>query len=541
MPKPYTPKTFGSLPATMAARLGGHEALVFEDQRLTFSDINQSVDQAAKGLIQFGVKPGDKVGLWLLNQPEWMSLMFAVTKIGAILVPINTRFRTNDLEYVLTQSDCAFLITHDQSGPINYLEMVRDVVTLPEQGIAIDDPHRPALRGVVVVSDERHAGTTAWPDFLDAGESITDDVLATRAEMVNPHDPAFFMYTSGTTGFPKGVVHTHNLLRLIEFRAGVMEIDENDVILNYLPLFHLFGFSEGALISLLTGAKQILTAAFDPDECIQLAEREKATIMHGFETHLKGLVEAQERQKCDLSALRTGIFAAGMQSAVPIFKWAIETFPTMRTVSGFGMSEIGVGVTFGALDDNLSRRLESSGGPIDGHEIRIVDPDTGADQPVDVPGELLIKGYGIMQGYYKKPEETAKCYDENGWFHTGDTASWRDDGYIRFLGRYKDMLKVGGENVDPMETEGLLLEHPDVHQVAVVSLPDSQLAEVPVAFIQREPEADITDAAIIEYCRGKVASFKIPRHVQFVEDFPMTASGKIRKIELRETAKELFR
>ena len=319
-----------------------------------------------------------------------------------------------------------------------------------------------------------------------------------------------------------------------------MEMTEDDVILNYLPLFHLFGFSEGALMSMLTGAKQILTATFDPDECIRLAESESATIMHGFETHLKALVEAQQRQKCDLSKLRTGIFAAGMQSAVPIFKWALETFPSMRTVSGFGMSEVGVGVTFGALDDDLSRRLESSGGPIDGHEVRIVDPDTGADQPIDVPGELLIKGYGIMQGYYKKPEETAKCYDANGWFHTGDTASWRDDGYIRFLGRYKDMLKVGGENVDPMETEGLLLEHPAIHQVAIVSLPDPQLAEVPVAFIQKEPGTAISESAVIDYCHGKVASFKIPRHVHFVEDYPMTASGKIRKVELRETAKELF-
>ncbi len=541
MPAPYTPKTFGSLPAAMAARFGDREAVIFEDQRIRFATLDERVDHTAKGLIAHGVQPGDKVGLWLLNQPEWMYLMFAVTKVGAVLVPINTRFRTKDLEYVLTQSDCAFLITHNTSGPIDYLAMVRDVVDLPADGTAIDDPRRPQLRGIVTISDERHAGTMCWADLLDGGKAVSDDALATRAAAVDPNDAAFFMYTSGTTGFPKGVVHTHNLLRLIEFRTGIMAMTENDIILNYLPLFHLFGFSEGALMSLLTGAKQVLTAAFDPNQCIELAAREGATIMHGFETHLKGMVEAQERQRRDLSKLRTGIFAAGMQSAVPIFRRAIECFPTMRTVSGFGMSEVGVGVTFGALDDDLSRRVESSGGPIDGHEVRIVNPDTGADQPIDVPGELLIKGYGIMQGYYNKPEETAKCYDADGWFHTGDTASWRDDGYIRFLGRYKDMLKVGGENVDPMETEGLLLEHPDVHQVAVVSLPDPQLAEVPVAFVQREPGAVLTAEAVVEYCRGKVASFKIPRHVHFVEDYPMTASGKIRKIELRKTAKDLFR
>lgn len=540
MPAPYTKRTFGQLPADMAARFGPREGLVFEDRRLSFAEMAARVDRTAKGLIALGVQPGDKVGLWLLNQPEWMDLMFAVAKVGAVLVPINTRFRTNDLEYVLTQSDCAYLITHDKSGPVDYLEMVRETVDLPTEGTAINDPRRPELRAVITVSDATHAGTVAWASLLSGAESIEDAALSTRANAVDPDDPAFIMYTSGTTGFPKGVVHTHNLLRLIVFRARHMEMTEDDVILNYLPLFHLFGFSEGALMSMVTGAKQVLTATFDADECIRLAETEGATIMHGFETHLKWMVEAQERQQCDLSKLRTGIFAAGMQSAVPIFRRAMETFPTMRTVSGFGMSEVGVGVTFGALDDNLSRRLESSGGPIDGQEVRVVDPDTGADQPIDVPGELLVKTYGIMQGYYKKPEETAACYDDEGWFHTGDTASMRADGYIRFLGRYKDMLKVGGENVDPMETEGLLLDHPAVHQIAIVSLPDPQLAEVPVAFVEKTPGVEITGAAIIEHCRGKLASFKIPRHVHFVTDWPMTASGKIRKVELRETAKELF-
>lgn len=540
MPEPYIKTTFGELPARMAVQFGEREGLVFEDQRYTFAEMASRIDQAAKGLMAIGVQPGNKVGLWLLNQPEWVDLMFAVAKIGAILVPINTRFRTQDLEYVLTQSDCAYLICHDVSGPIDYMKMVRDVVVLPAKGTAIADPERPEMRAVITVSNEKHSGAVSWPELLTASGGVEDDALATRAAAVDPDDPVFFMYTSGTTGFPKGAVHTHNLLRLIVFRAKHMTMSENDVILNYLPLFHLFGFSEGALMSMVSGAKQVLTATFDPSECIQLAEREGATIMHGFETHLKEMVEAQQRNHCDISTLRTGIFAAGMQSAVPIFKRALEVFPTMRTVSGFGMSEVGVGVTFGTMDDDLSRRLESSGGPIDGHEVRIIDPDTGKEQPVNVPGELLIKGYGIMQGYYKKPKETAKCYDDDGWFHTGDTASMRADGYIRFLGRYKDMLKVGGENVDPMETEGLLLDHPAVHQVAIVSLPDQMLTEVPVAFVEKVANVNATSEDIIAYCRGKIASFKIPRHVQFVEDWPMTASGKIRKLDLRETAKELF-
>jgi fatty-acyl-CoA synthase len=292
-------------------------------------------------------------------------------------------------------------------------------------------------------------------------------------------------------------------------------------------------------MSMLTGAKHVLTETFDAAECIRLIEAEHATLINGFETHVKDLTEAQERLRLDVSSLRTGLIAAGMHSATPILHRAAEVLPTLRSVSGYGMSEMGAGTLVGALDDDLAHRAETSGYPAIGYEVRIVDPETGADQPAGVPGEILFKGYSLMMGYYNKPEETAASFDDGGWFHTGDTALWLEDGYIRFLGRYKDMLKVGGENVDPMEVEGLLLQLPEVHQVAVVSLPDPRLTEVPLAFVQRVPEATIGEDEIIGFCRGKVASFKIPRHVVFVDDFPMTASGKIRKIELRETARGL--
>lgn len=540
MPKPYVPKTFGSLPETMAERFPDREALVFGDQRLTFSQVNDEIDRVARGFIAVGIKPGDKVALWLMNQPEWIFIMFALAKVGAIQVPVNTRFRTHDLSYLLKQSDCAFVITHDTSGPVDFLGMVREVLRVPDSGHWIEDPGFPKMRGVIVLSDQAQPGTIGWADVLAQSAAVPQRELRSHTDHPDPQDTAFIMYTSGTTGMPKGVMHSHNLLRLIEFRAAHMDMSENDIILNYLPLFHLFGYSEGALLSMLTGAKQILMATFDPDEAMRLVEAEKVTMMHGFETHLKDLVEAQARQQCDTSSLTKGIFAAGMQSATPIFKKAFATFPTLRPITGFGMSEVGVGVTLGALDDNLSQRAESSGGTMDDHEVRIVDPESGDDQPVGVPGELLVKGYSVMRGYYNKPEETAKCFDADGWFHTGDTACWRDDGYIRFLGRYKDMLKVGGENVDPMEVEGLLLEHSDVHQIAVVALPDARLGEVPVAFIQRVSRSDATETAIIDYCRGKVASFKIPRHVMFVDEFPMTSSGKIRKVELREIAAKEF-
>ena len=348
------------------------------------------------------------------------------------------------------------------------------------------------------------------------------------------------MYTSGTTGFPKGVLHDHRLIRNVEERAFRMAVTENDTIMSYLPLFHAFGYSEAALMSMATGARQILTATFDPDESLDLVERERATIAHGFEAHMQMLCDAQEARPRDLSSLRTGLFAAGMHSATPVARRGERVMAPLKALSAYGMTEMWVGAALSALDDDSPHRLETSGYPAPGYEFKVVDPETGRQQPDGVPGELRVKSYALMKGYYQKPKETAESYDADGWFCTGDMAEHHADGYIRFLGRFKDMLKVGGENVDPMEVEGLLLEHPAVQQVAVVGLPDRRLAEVPVAFVEPKPGAEIEADDILAYCRDKVASFKIPRHAVFLDEFPMTVSGKIRKVELRDEARRLF-
>lgn len=531
---------FGDMPADMARRFGDREGLVFEDRRWTFGEIAIEVDAAAKALIALGVARGDHVALWLNNSDDWIFIQFAALKIGAVLTPINTRFRTADLDYVLRQSDSAFLITHDVSGPIDYLAMTREVAKLPATGVDLDDPNFPALKKVVVLGAGGHRGVVDWAQAKAAGDSVTDVALAARADAVSAADIALILYTSGTTGFPKGAMHDHIAIRNVQERAMRMAITRNDVILNYLPLFHLFGFSEGGLMSMATGAKQVVTATFDPEASLDLVEREGVTIVHGFEAHVKGLTEAQEARPRDLSTLRTGVVAAGMQSATPVVSKAGRVLAPFRGLSGFGMTEVLIGVGLSALDDDEAHRFEASGYPSSGYDVRIADPVTGAALGPGVEGELQTRGRYLMQGYYKKPRETAEAYAEDGWFRTGDAAMWLADGHFRFLGRYKDMLKVGGENVDPMEVEGFLLEHPAVHQVAVVGLPDVRLSEVPVAFVQRAPGAAITGEAVMAYCRGKVASFKIPRHVVFVDDFPMTASGKIRKVDLRADAAERF-
>ena len=534
----YPKRRFGDLPSEMARRFGDREALVFEDKRYTFAQLHEEIDRAAKALMALGVERGDHVSLWLNNRSEWIFLMFALAKVGAVQVPVNTRFRTQDLEYVLRQSDSAMLITHDVSGPIDYLDMARRTVDLSADD-TVRDPDFPELRRVVIVGSGEYAGTVSWASAVERVAQVSDAELAARAAAVDPDDPVFIMYTSGTTGFPKGVVHSHKLIRNIEERSFRMAVTERDTIMSYLPLFHAFGYSEAALMSMVTGARQILTETFDPEEVLDLIDREGATIAHGFEAHMQGLCDAQEAHPRNLATLRTGVFAAGMLSATPVAYRGARVLKPLRALSAFGMTEMWVGAALSALDDDAPHRLETSGYPAPGYEFRVVDPETGLEVPDGAPGELRVRSYALMLGYYKKPRETAESYDEAGWFRTGDMGIRQADGYIRFLGRFKDMLKVGGENVDPMEVEGLLLEHPAVQQVAVVGLPDRRLSEVAVAFVERRPGVEAGEADILAYCRGTVASFKIPRRVFFLEEFPMTASGKIRKVELREEAKRL--
>lgn len=536
----YPKRRFGDLADDMAGQLPDAEALVFGDLRLTFSELTVRIDDAGKRMIAAGVAPGEHVALWLNNQPEWIYIAFAVQKIGAVLVPLNTRFRTRDIAYVLGQSDSAFLITHDVSGPVGYLDMVREAVDLPNDRTVVSDERFPMLRRVIILGEGAHPGTVDWECLATPAMGVPDEQLTARAAAVDPDDPAFIMYTSGTTGFPKGAVHNHKLIRGVAERGFRMAITPNDVILNYLPLFHAFGYSEGAMMSLVTGAKQVLTRSFDPDESLDLIMAERATVIHGFEAHMKGLTEAQEIRPRDLSSLRCGIFAAGMLSATPVARRGARVLAPLKNISGFGMTETWLGVALCSIDDDEYHRCETSGYPSLGFDIRVVNPETNVDMPVGEPGELQVRSIGMMLGYYNKPQETAASFAAGGWFKTGDMVMWLQRGYIRLVGRDKDMLKVGGENVDPMETEGLLLEHPGVHQIAVVGLQDETMSEVAVAYIECAQGTTLTSEEVIEFCRGKVASFKIPRHVVFVDAFPMTASGKIRKADLREEAKSRF-
>jgi fatty-acyl-CoA synthase len=527
-------RTLGRLPEEAAARWGDREALTFRDRRYSFRELAAEIDRAARALIHLGVAPGEKVAIWLTNCPEWIHALFACARIGAIHVPLNTRLRTADVEYVLRQSESRTLITHDVSGPVDYLAMVRELVPLGAAG----GGRLPDLERLVIRSARSHPGARSWAEVLEGARHVDDAALRARAAAVRPTDTALIMYTSGTTGFPKGVARDHGLLESLVDRYRRLGSTERDVFINYLPLFHIFGYVDGPLGSLLAGYRQVLTEGFDPHEVLDLVEREGGTQVHGFDAHLTALCDAQEARPRDLRTLRTGLMALGQASAVPAARRARAVLAPARFLTAYGITEVGANVSISFPDATEEQACETSGSPCEGFAVRIVDPETGREQPRGEAGELLVRTRYMMQGYYRKPEETARALDADGWFHTGDMAVLRPDGYLRFVGRYKDMLKIGGENVDPLEVEGYLRERPGVRQAAVVSYPDPRLGEVAVAFVEQAPAASVTADEIIAACRGRIASFKIPRAVIFLDALPATPSGKVQKARLRELALE---
>jgi len=531
----FKKRTIGLLPADAARRWGDSESLMFKNQRWTHVQFDAEVDRVACALIGAGVEPGEHVGMWIPNRPQFLFLFYAIIKVGAVAVPLNTRFRTMDLDYALRQSRCTSLFTVDRSGPVDYAGMVREVLGQVEV-----QPHKqirssnfPDLRRIVVLDQAGEVpGALSWPDFLDDQVRVTAEKLAERAGAVDPDAMAMIMYTSGTTGYPKGVMMSHLIIRRCSERLAVFGMTKSDVQMNFLPLFHMYSLGHIVLQSILSGARQVLTEAFDAVESLHLIATERATTLHGFDTHYRELIDAKKREpSIDIGSLRVGLFTAGLENSASV---ALDTQNYLcPTISAFGSTETGSGFSLSFLDATLDQRTRASGYPLPDVEVRVIDPDTGLNVATGTQGEILVRAYGIMLGYYDKPEATAEAIDKDGWLHTGDAGYMRDDGHIRFVGRYKDMLKVGGENVSPAEVESVLLQVPGVAQVAVVGCADPRLQEVAAAFVVLSPGASVTLEIVDSFCRGKIASYKIPRRLIVVDEFPMTPSGKVQKHLLR--------
>ncbi len=540
----------GDLPALAAQRWGASHAFTFEDKSWSYQDVEKEVEQLARALQVLGVKQGDRVALWLTNSAALECLLFAVINIGAVAVPLNTRYRTQDLAFTLKNSGSVLLISAGKSGPVNFdailLEALGQMST-DAQGLLSSDAV-PSLKRVVMMGDSAIPGVLGWESFRDLGDVRRHDsqarndqrhqsreeshILNSRsARAPAPTDTALIVYTSGTTGNPKGVLLSHNGMRLCFDRAEAMELQASDVQLTYLPLFHVYAISYSMIMSFMCGGAQVIMSGFQVDLALELIAKHRVTVVHGFDAHFNDFMLALAKKPADISSLRFGTLTVGADSTIELAQ-AAQT-KVCPTLSGYGVTELWGGVTLTPQDANLEQRCAASGYPLPGVELRVINPNTQQPAATGEVGEIQVRSYSRMIGYHNQPEATEQVFDSEGWYKSGDAGILRADGHVRFVVRLKDMLKVGGENVSPAEIEGLIATLPGVEYVAVVGQPDARLSEVPVAFIVSAATGPKQAQQVVAHCKGKIASFKIPVDCYFVEALPMTPTGKIQKEVLR--------
>ena len=530
--------TFAEALDRAAERFPDRVALTFRGESRTFRELHADVERAAAGLARAGVESGDAVALWMDNRPEWIHVFFACARLGAVFVPLNTGLRSDDCRYALAHSECSTLVFATSSGPVSYVDVLAAIAPdlAEQQPGSLRLRGLPSLRRVVALSTgETPAGCLEWRAVVDAAR---EDEPVRRT--VDADGVATIMYTSGTTGAPKGVMQSHHALRNVTDQANRLNVRESDVILMFLPLHHAYGLYEGPLLSVITGARTCLMERFDAGSALETLEAERATLCFGFSTHFQDMLSHERFERTDRSSLRAGILAVGPRSLEPL-AYRVQREFGGKIVSGFGMTEIGVGATLGFVDEDERHSAATSGYPLSGYDFRIVDPLSGERRAAGEPGEVIVRGYQVMLGYLKDPEQTGRTVDADGWLHTGDIGVLEEDGYLKVLGRYKDMLRVAGENVDPAEVELLYAGHPAVGSAAVVGVPDPRLEEVPCLCVELQDGRELDDALrseLLSYADGRLASFKRPRHVLEFERLPITASGKLARADLKAVAEE---
>lgn len=543
--KPLIGKTIGELFDEIAELYPENEALVARHQgiRLTYRQLKEQVDNCARALIAAGVKKGERVGIWSPNCAEWPVVQYATGKIGAILVNINPSYRLHELEYALNQSGCSFLFTADEFKKSNYIEMLNSLA--PELKTAAPGQLRaeklPRLRAVVHLEWNRIPGMWSWHDFLEKAKEVSPETLAKRQSLCSFDDPINIQYTSGTTGFPKGATLSHhNIINNGYFVAETMNFTHTDRLVIPVPLYHCFGMVLGNLGCLTHGATMIYPSqGFEPDAVLRAVEEEGATAVYGVPTMFIAELEHPDFYKYDLSSLRTGIMA-GAPCPIEVMK-KVKTIMHMPEVQiAYGMTETSPVSTQTRPGTPLEKQV-STVGQIHPHlEIKIIDPETQRIVPVGTAGELCTRGYSIMLGYWRDEAKTREAIDIARWMHSGDLATMDEEGYINIVGRIKDMIIRGGENIYPREIEEFLFTHPKVSEVQVIGVPDEKYGEEVMAWIKLKQGESATEEEIKAYCQGRIAHYKIPRYIKFTESFPMTVTGKIRKVEMRQmSVKEL--
>jgi len=521
------------------------EFIVYSDRdlRFTYKQFNERVSNLAKGFLSVGVKKGDHLGIWATNVPDWLTTMFAAARIGAVSVTINTNYKLHELEYVVKQSDITTLCLADGFKDSDYVEMTNELV--PEikesQRGDLKSNKFPFLKNIIFIGPQKHRGMFSLSELILVGSHTEDKEMLEIENSVSHHDVVNMQYTSGTTGFPKGVMLTHYNIINNGFSIGErQEFSATEKLCLPVPLFHCFGITLGVMALLTHGGTLVILESFDPLLVLASVQKEKCTALYGVPTMFIAELNHPMFDMFDLSSLRTGIMA-GSPCPMDVMRKVIDKMNMKDITIVFGLTESSPGMTQTRADDPIEKRVSTVGTEFDGVEVKVLDPETGKECLTDVPGELCCRGYNVMKGYYKMPEETSIVIDKAGWLHSGDLGIKDKDGFFSVTGRIKDMIIRGGENIYPREIEEFLYLMKGIKDVQVAGIADEKYGEVAGAFIIPEEGTNLTEEDVFDYCRGKISRFKIPQYIFFVNSFPMTGSGKVKKYMLRDMGNELVK
>ena len=518
------------------------EYIVYSDRdlRFTWKQFNERVDDMARGLIAIGVTKGTHVGLWAQNVPDWLTFLYACAKIGAVCITVNTNYKQNELEYLCKDSDMHTLCLTDGTWESNYVDMAYTM--LPElrecQRGHLESKRFPKLKNVVYIGQEKYRGMYNTAEILLLGENTDDDEFMRLRKSVNCHDVVNMQYTSGTTGFPKGVMLTHYNIANDGFLTGEhMKFTQDDKLCVCVPLFHCFGVVLATMNCLTHGCTEVLVERFDPLVTLASVHKERCTALYGVPTMFIAELNHPMFDMFDLSCLRTGIMAGSLCPIELMRK--VEEKMYLHVTSVYGLTESSPGMSQTRIDDPDEVRYTTVGRDYEFVDVKVLDPETNKEVPVGTQGEMCCKGFNVMKGYYKNPTATAEVIDENGYLHSGDLGIMDENGNYRITGRIKDMIIRGGENIYPREIEEFLYHLPGVRDVQVAGVPSKKYGEEVGAFIILDDGAKLTEDEVRDWCRGKIARYKIPKYVFFVKEYPLTGSGKIQKFKLRELSLKL--